>query len=110
MKNSKFNDNTIVILVSDHGYNQGEKEFIYKNNLWEETTRIPMLVRSPKFKKYAGQKVEHPVSLIDVYPTIADLCNIEKSNLKNNNGALLSGFSMKPFLENPKNGNGMVQM
>ncbi|UMB61697.1 sulfatase [Lutibacter sp. A80] len=102
LRNSKFNNNTIVILVSDHGYNQGEKEFIYKNNLWEETTRIPMLVRSPNFKNNAGKKVKHPVSLIDVYPTIADLCNIENSNLKNKNGALLSGFSMKPFLENPE--------
>ena len=34
LRNSKFNENTIVILVSDHGYNIGEKEFIYKNNLW----------------------------------------------------------------------------
>ena len=105
LKSSTLNDNTIVILVSDHGYNQGEKEFIYKNNLWEETTRIPMLIRSPKFKNNAGKKVNEPVSLIDIYPTIADLCNIEASNIKNENGALLSGFSMKPFLENPKNGN-----
>ncbi|WP_111706190.1 sulfatase [Lutibacter citreus] len=104
LKNSKLNDNTIVILVSDHGYNHGEKDFIYKNNLWEETTRIPMLVHSPEFKNNAGKKVNHPVSLIDVYPTIVDLCNIKASNLKNNNGALLSGFSMKPFLANPKNG------
>lgn len=104
LKNSKFNENTIVILVSDHGYNIGEKEFIYKNNLWEETTRIPMIIRAPNLQNNAGQKVDHPVSLIDVYPTIADLCNIDKTNIKNNEGALLSGYSMKPFLKNPKNG------
>ena len=104
LKNSKFNENTIVILVSDHGYNIGEKEFIYKNNLWEETTRIPMIIRAPKFKKNAGERVNHPVSLIDVYPTIVDLCDIDDTNIKNNQGALLSGFSMKPFLKNPKKG------
>jgi arylsulfatase A-like enzyme len=104
LRKSKFNENTIVILVSDHGYNMGEKEFIYKNNLWEETTRIPMIIRAPKFKKSAGERVNHPVSLIDVYPTIADLCDIDKINIKNNQGAELSGFSMKPFLKNPKKG------
>ncbi|GAA4235342.1 sulfatase [Postechiella marina] len=104
LKNSKFNNNTIVFLVSDHGYNLGEKEFIYKNNLWEETTRIPMIIRAPMYAKNAGEKVDHPVSLIDVYPTIADLCGINKTNIKNNKGELLNGYSMKPFLNNPKKG------
>ncbi|NIJ45329.1 iduronate 2-sulfatase [Wenyingzhuangia heitensis] len=105
LRKSEFDKNTIVILVSDHGYNHGEKEFIYKNNLWEKTTRIPMIVRAPEFKENAGQVVNHPVSLVDVYPTITDLCGINNaSNVKNDKGAVLSGFSMKPFLEHPKKG------
>ena len=98
LNKSKFNENTIVILVSDHGYNHGEKDFLYKNNLWEETTRIPMVIRTPQTINSHNTKVSHPVSLIDVYPTIADLCNIDSSNLKSDNGAVLSGFSLKPFL------------
>lgn len=103
LKQSSFNENTVVILVSDHGYNHGEKGFLYKNNLLEESTRIPMIVRDLSLKNSIGQKINHPVSLIDVYPTITDFANIKSSNVKNNLGKPLSGFSLKPFLDNPKN-------
>ncbi|MCW2118813.1 sulfatase [Flavobacterium sp. 7A] len=99
LKKSKFNDNTIVILVSDHGYNHGEKDFLYKNNLWEKSTRVPLLIRTPKTVAKGGVKVNNPVSLVDIYPTIMDLCNIKEANMKNSNGAPLSGFSLNPFIE-----------
>ena len=103
LRESRFDKNTVVILVSDHGYNIGEKDFLYKNNLWEESTRIPMIIRAPSIKGSKGKRISHPVSLIDIYPTIADFCNIKTSNTKNNLGKPLSGYSLKPFLENPKN-------
>ena len=103
LSESRFDKNTVVILVSDHGYNMGEKDFLYKNNLWEESTRIPMIIKDPNSKGSKGQRVNHPVSLIDLYPTIADFANIKASNTKNELGKPLSGFSLKPFLENPKN-------
>ncbi|OEJ99014.1 hypothetical protein A8C32_07495 [Flavivirga aquatica] len=102
LKTSSFNKNTIVVLVSDHGYNHGEKDFLYKNNLWEESTRIPMIIRVPKMLKSIGKRIDNPVSLIDIYPTIADLCGIKASNMKNEKGKRLSGHSMKPFLVNPE--------
>ncbi|WP_452228503.1 MULTISPECIES: sulfatase [unclassified Lacinutrix] len=100
LRNSSFNENTVVILVSDHGYNLGEKDFIYKNNLWEETTKVPMVIRDLGIKESKGKRINHPVSLIDVYPTIADFCNIKSMNTKNDLGKPLNGFSLKPFLEN----------
>ncbi|WP_339882679.1 sulfatase [Polaribacter vadi] len=103
LRSSKFNENTVVILVSDHGYNIGEKDFLYKNNLWEETTRIPMIIRDLKTKQSKGKRIHHPVSLIDVYPTIVDFSNIKANNIKNELGKPLSGFSLKPFLENSDN-------
>lgn len=103
LKNSKFNENTIVILTSDHGYNHGEKDFLYKNNLWEESTRVPMIIKAPNLKVSQGKRINHPVSLIDIYPTIVDFSNIKASNLKNDNGKPLSGYSLKPFIENPEN-------
>ncbi|MFL2612472.1 MAG: sulfatase-like hydrolase/transferase, partial [Flavobacteriaceae bacterium] len=48
--NSNLKDNTIVVLVSDHGWTLGEKEHIYKNSPWEESTRIPMTIRAPGIK------------------------------------------------------------
>lgn len=103
LKNSKFNENTIVILTSDHGYNHGEKDFLYKNNLWEESTRVPLIIKVPNLKASQGKRINHPVSLIDIYPTIADFSNIKATNLKNDNGKPLSGYSLKPFIENPEN-------
>ena len=44
---------------------------------------------------------EHPVSLIDLYPTLIDLCGIEGDTRKNDQGAKLDGHSVRPFLENP---------
>ncbi|MFT5248605.1 MAG: arylsulfatase A-like enzyme [bacterium] len=44
---SKFRDNTIVILTSDHGWQMGQKEYSYKNYPWEESMRIPFIMRAP---------------------------------------------------------------
>ena len=102
LEKSRFNENTIIILASDHGYNHGEKEFVYKNNLWEESTRVPLIIKAPNYKKSHGKEVNHPVSLIDIFPTIADFCMIDATNIKGENGQPLSGFSLKPFLEKPR--------
>ena len=98
--NSKLKDNTIVILVSDHGWTMGEKDHVYKNSLWEESTRIPMTIRAPGVSK-PNSKVEHPVSLIDIYPTLLDLAGLDNKTIKNEKGKPLDGHSLKPFLENP---------
>ena len=99
---SKFKDNTTVILFSDHGYNMGEKDYLFKNSLWEESTHVPFIIRHPDYMHQAGKSVEHPISLIDVYPTIVDLCDFKGDNKKNENGADLDGYSLKPFLDNPE--------
>ena len=98
--NSKLKDNTIVILVSDHGWTMGEKDHVYKNSPWEESTRIPMTIRAPGVSK-PNSKVEHPVSLIDIYPTLLDLAGLDNKTVKNEKGKPLDGHSLKPFLENP---------
>jgi len=98
--NSKLKDNTIVILVSDHGWTMGEKDHVYKNSLWEESTRIPMTIRAPGVSK-PNSKVEHPVSLIDIYPTLLDLAGLDNKTVKNEKGKPLDGHSLRTFLENP---------
>jgi arylsulfatase A-like enzyme len=65
---SPLRDDTIILLTSDHGYNLGEKDYLFKNSLWEESTRVPLIIRSPGVDE-PGSTVNHPVSLIDVYPT-----------------------------------------
>lgn len=98
--NSKFKENTIVVFTSDHGWQMGEKSYLYKNALWEESTRIPLIIKTPGTK--AGGKVEHPVSLIDIFPTLIDLASLKGSTKKNEDGGNLGGYSLRPFLENPE--------
>jgi len=99
VNNSKFKDNTIIVLTSDHGWQMGEKEYLFKNSTWEESTRIPLIIRSPETK--AGEKVDHPVSLIDLFPTLTDLCGLTGDNRKNELGGHIDGYSLAPFLKNP---------
>lgn len=99
---SRFKENTSVILFSDHGYNIGEKEYLWKYNLWEESTRVPLIIRDARYAANAGKTVDHPVSLIDVFPTVTDLCDMTGDTVLNENGAPVDGHSLKPFLENPK--------
>ncbi|QGJ70094.1 Iduronate sulfatase [Planctomycetales bacterium 10988] len=68
-------DNTIVVVFSDHGFHLGEKEHFAKYALWELTTHVPLLVRLPQ-GKHAGSRCDGPVTLIDLYPTLVDLCGL----------------------------------
>ena len=101
LDNSPFADNTIVIMTSDHGYDFGQKEHFFKNSLWETSTSVPFLVRLPK-KQNAGKSTSHPVSLIDIYPTLVDYCGITSDNRKNENGARLCGYTLRELLERPE--------
>lgn len=101
--NSPLKDNTIIVLTSDHGWGMGEKNYLYKNSLWQESTRVPLVVRAPGVAKANGVSAQ-PVSLIDLYPTLVDLCGISGETKKNDKGHSLDGHSLKPLLENPERG------
>ncbi|HUU91601.1 MAG TPA: sulfatase [Phycisphaerae bacterium] len=98
---SGLREDTIILLTSDHGYNLGQKDYLFKNSLWEESGRVPLIVRAPGVGK-AGAVVEHPVSLVDVYPTLADLCGLQGDTRKNAKGAPPDGHSLRPFLADPQ--------
>ena len=67
---SPYGDETSVVLVSDHGYHLGEKLHWRKSTLWEQATRVPLLVRSPGLP--AGGVLGRPVSMLDIAPTVLD--------------------------------------
>ena len=95
--NSPLKDNTIIILTSDHGWGMGEKDYLYKNSLWQESTHVPLIVRAPGVLKLDGLSTQ-PVSLIDIYPTLIDLCGLTGETRKNAKGHSLDGHSMRPLL------------
>ena len=94
LDNSPYADNTIVVLCSDHGWHLGEKNHWRKWMPWEESTRSLLIVRAPKAAGNGGVS-ERTVGLIDIYPTLADLCELEApSNL--------DGESFRSLLQNPE--------
>ena len=85
---------TIVMLWSDHGWHLGEKLHWRKFSLWEEATHNVFMVVAPGVTKPAG-RCDRTVSLMDVYPTLIDLCGLsQKSGLE--------GKSLLPLLKDPK--------
>ena len=88
---SSHRDNTIVVLISDHGFHLGEKQQWTKATLWEEATDSVMMWRVPGVTK-ADQICKRPVSLLDIYPTLVDLQDIKRPNH-------LDGQSLLPLLK-----------
>ncbi|WP_430814979.1 sulfatase [Carboxylicivirga sp. RSCT41] len=101
LENSRFKNNTIVIFTADHGWQMGEKNYLFKNSPWDESARVPMVIMAPEAK--AGAKVEQPVSLVDIYPTLVEYCNLSGSNKLNNQAGELGGFSMLPLFDDNDN-------
>jgi choline-sulfatase len=64
-------DDTVVILLADHGDMLGERGLWYKMNFFEPSARIPLIVHAPA--RYAPGRVSTPVSLVDVLPTLLEL-------------------------------------
>lgn len=90
---SPYADSTIVVLFSDHGYHIGEKQKYHKNTLWEESTRVPLILRAPGLTQANGVS-QRPVSLIDLYPTLAELAGLDPPSD-------LDGESLVPLLQDP---------
>lgn len=97
---SPLKDNTIIVFTSDHGWGTGPKDYVYKNSLWEESTRVPFIIRAPGIAK-KGADVEHPTSLVDLYPTLIELCGLSGDTRRNEQGAVIDGNSLVPLMINP---------
>ena len=92
LKNSDHADNTLIVLWSDHGYHLGEKQRWAKRSLWEESTRVPLILAGPGIP--GGAVCERPVGLIDLYPTLVDYARLPRK-------PHLDGVSLMPLIQNP---------
>ncbi|MEM6776865.1 MAG: sulfatase [Planctomycetota bacterium] len=100
LESSPHADNTIVILTSDHGFHVGGKEALYKQTLWDSGTRIPFIVAGLDGMP-SGKTCEQPISLIDVYPTLVDLCGLPKDPHRGRSNYPLDGHSIQPLILDP---------
>ncbi len=86
--------NTIVVLVSDHGYNLQEHTQWAKFTNYKTSTKVPLIIYNPLTKN--KEDTNALVELVDVYPTLAELCGLEIPENQ------LDGKSMVSILQNPK--------
>ena len=74
LRQSPYADNTVVVLWSDHGFHHGEKGDWGKHTLWERTSNVPFIWSGPGVA--SGKTIDATVSLIDMYPTFVEMCNL----------------------------------
>ena len=101
-------DNTIVILFGDHGFHLGDHgAFWAKHSNYEISTRVPFIIRSPGMSALgtAGTMTNAPVELVDVFPTLLDLCSLpipdETTSIADDitRYQILEGTTLLPLLE-----------
>lgn len=87
-------EKTIVVFWGDHGYQLGEKgKWSKAGSLWEQGTRTPLLICDPRVKT-AGKVCPRVVQMIDLYPTLVELCGLEQP-------AGLEGCSISQLVKTP---------
>lgn len=84
-------ESTLVIYMGDNGFSFGEHGLIDKRHFYEESVKVPFLVRYPEVLK-GGQTINHMIQNIDVAPTILELAGIQKP-------AQMQGRSFMPILK-----------
>ena len=86
-------DDTIIVFTSDHGYHMGEHGLWQKRSLFEESARVPLVIAGPGVAN-PGSVAAAPVSQIDLFPTLAALCDVSAPEN-------LQGQSLTPLLADP---------
>ncbi|HIE97233.1 MAG TPA: iduronate-2-sulfatase [Planctomycetes bacterium] len=89
----KIADDTVIVLWGDHGFHLGEQGLWTKANNYELSTRVPLIVSVPG-QAHAGAKTDALVELVDVYPTLADVCGL-------NAPVGVEGVSLNPLMAEP---------
>jgi arylsulfatase A-like enzyme len=94
LNQSKYKDNTIIVLWGDHGYHMGEKDHMAKSTLWEQGTHNILMFHVPDVEN-GGTVCPEPVSLLDIYPTLKELCGLPEVP------QALSGVSITNLIRHP---------
>ncbi|HEY6403275.1 MAG TPA: sulfatase-like hydrolase/transferase [Blastocatellia bacterium] len=93
----KLTENTIIVFFADHGFHLGDSGLWCKDTVYEAATRVPLLLSAPSgdSQRRAAGRTDAMVELIDLYPTLAELCGLQPPQK-------LDGRSLVPLLRDPK--------
>ena len=94
LENTGLRDDTIILFISDHGEMLGERGLWYKMSFFEWSARVPIVFHAPR--RFAPRRVNQPVSLVDLLPTITEIALNGKSL---SYADMLDGQSLLPLLE-----------
>lgn len=87
-------DNTIVVFTSDHGWHLGQHGLWGKVTLFQESARVPLIVRAPAVTTTGGAS-PRSVEMLDIYPTLCALAGIAPPEG-------LDGLDLSAQLKNPQ--------
>jgi arylsulfatase A-like enzyme len=90
LERSRHARNTVIVFWSDNGWHLGEKQHWHKSTLWERSTHVPLIFAGPGVHA-AGRARTQAVSLLDLYPTLVELCGLPRRSE-------LEGLSLGPLL------------
>ena len=87
-------ENTLIVLIGDHGWNLGEHGVWCKHSLLETSLHAPMIIVDPSAKA-RGRVCSEVVEFVDIFPTICDCMGLEAPDQ-------LEGESLRPLLNDPE--------
>lgn len=91
----KLSENTIIVLWGDHGWHLGDLGIWTKHTNYEQANRIPIILVAPQ-KIQAGQKTQHLMETVDLYPTLVGLAGLPAP--KNDVPQCLDGTDLTPLV------------
>ena len=95
LKELRLEENTIVVVWGDNGFHLGEQNLWGKSTNFELDCKVPLLIYNPQDKEHP-RRINNIVELIDIYPTLADLCGLQPMHT-------LSGQSLRFLMEGKNN-------
>jgi arylsulfatase A-like enzyme len=97
LRESGLEENTVVVLLSDHGLQNGRKNQWFKRTLWEANSQVPLLISLPGQQQ--SRRVTAPVGLIDLFPTLCEVARLPQPKV-------LDGLSLGGLIDGSDNGAG----
>jgi choline-sulfatase len=102
LEDARLAENTIVLLLADHGDMLGERGLWYKMNFFEPACRVPLIVHAPA--RFAAHRVRESASLLDLCPTLCELAAADPGSMPLDGASLVAQLEGAPAGGSPGRG------